>query len=159
DRIGQLRLNLQMAAPAPDANLAQLVELRHFVAAMAEEAGRERFMFGGNIAQKKPINGQDLRAISEHRGQQLMAWQSIVAFLLRTDVPPALAAAIGKVDQEYLRRFGELRASVLAAAATGEYPLSGREWVDQSGAAIATIVKLGEEIGAVTRAEVSEASS
>ena len=40
------------------------------------------------------------------------------------------------------------RKAVLAAASTGEYPLTGREWVDKSGAAIATIVKLVEAISA-----------
>lgn len=58
-----------------------------------------------------------------------------------------------------MHKLSVTRQAVLAAAGTGDYPLSGREWVDRSGAAIGTILKLANEISTLARAAVDEASS
>jgi methyl-accepting chemotaxis protein len=161
DQVTELRLALETLVRAPEADLAAMVRIRHMVAEMAEQAGRERAVFGGRIAQRKPMTLDDVRTSSEHRGQIELAWNNVPALLLRGDLPPELVAAIRTVDESYMNKLSEIRRAVIAAAETGNYPISGRDWVDSSGAAIATIFKLSEEIGRSTRngAETLVASS
>jgi methyl-accepting chemotaxis protein len=147
DQAIQLRLALETLVRAPNADLAMMVQLRHLVAEMAEQAGRERAVFGGRIAQRKPFTLNDVRALSEHRGHIELAWDSVRSALLRHDLAPGPVAAIRSVEESYMKKLSEVRSAVLAAAATGEYPISGRDWVDTSGAAIATIQELAVEIG------------
>jgi methyl-accepting chemotaxis protein len=159
DRISRLRIVLEATRPAPDAELQELLGLRDRAAEMAERAGRERFVFGGNVAQKHPLGRADLRALSEHRGHVESAWEAIEGFHARSTLPAPLAAAITAVDEEYIHKFEQLRQSVLAVSDTGAYPVPGRDWVDRSGAAIATIIKLSDIVGEIMQNEVQRAAS
>jgi methyl-accepting chemotaxis protein len=159
DRINKLRMTLEALTQVPSADLAQLVQLRHVTALMAEEAGRERAVFGGNIAQRRPFSRDDVRALSEHRGQVQLAWSALDALRQRSDLPARLEEAIAAIDREFMHTFGELRASVLARAEDGNYPLTGREWVDRSGSALATILRLSAEAGNVARSAAEAAAS
>jgi Nitrate and nitrite sensing len=68
DQVSKARLSLETLVEKPEVDLVQWVNLRHFAAEMAEQAGRERFVFGGNIAQRHPFSLDDIRKLSEHRG-------------------------------------------------------------------------------------------
>jgi methyl-accepting chemotaxis protein len=151
DQVIRLRSVLETIVRAPSINLALLVQSRHLVAEMAEQAGRERAVFGGRIAQRKPFTYEDVRKLSEHRGHVELAWDNVHLLLLRPDLPSQLVSAIGTVEESYMKKLSEVRRAVLAAAGTGEYTISGRDWVDTSGAAIATILKLSDEIGRAVR--------
>jgi methyl-accepting chemotaxis protein len=159
DRVGTLRTTLEALTQVPDAELARLVELRHLVAVMAEEAGRERFVFGGNIAQRRPFSRDDVRQFSEHRGHIQLVWDAVEAIRQRGDLPASLSGAITGVDEEFMHKLSDLRAAVLARAEDGQYPLSGREWVDRSGVALATILKLADETGNVARGAAETAAA
>jgi len=159
DRITKLRMTLETVTPVTDAELAQFVQLRHVAAQMAEQAGRERAIFGPNVAQKRPFSRNDLLRLAEHRGQVQFAWSVIESVRQRRHVPGAVVDAAAAAEAEYLGKLGELRTAVLAAAETGAYPVSGREWVDRSGAAIATVLRLSDEIGAAARTAAQAAAS
>jgi len=143
----------------PGAELARLVELRHLAAVMAEEAGRERFVFGGNVASRHPFSRDDVRKFSEHRGHIQLVWDALQAVRQRGDLPPSLSTAITAVDEEYIHKLSDLRAAVLARSEDGQYPVSGREWVDRSGVALATILKLADETGNVARGAAEAAAA
>jgi methyl-accepting chemotaxis protein len=159
DQVSKTRLTLETLVQKPEADLVEWVNLRHLAAEMAEQAGRERAVFGGNIAQRHPFGFDDIRKLSENRGHVQLAWDVIQSQRPRSDLAATLTAAITAVDDEYMHKLSETRQAVLAAAGTGDYPLSGREWVDRSGAAIGTILKLANEIGTLARAAADEASS
>lgn len=159
DRVLKIRMTLEALTTAPDAELERLVELRQLVAGMAEEAGRERFVFGGNIAQRRPFSLDDVRQISEHRGQIQLVWNAIEAVRQRGDLPASLSGAIAAADEQFVHKLSDLRAAVLAKAVDGQYPVSGREWVDRSGAALASILKLSDEVGSVARGAAETAAA
>jgi methyl-accepting chemotaxis protein len=154
DQATKLRIALETIVRAPEANIAIMVQFRHLVAEMAEQAGRERAVFGGRIAQRKPLTLNDIRTLSEHRGHVELAWDNVRSLLLRHDLAPDLVAAIRTVEESYMTKFSEVRQSVIAVATSGEYPMSGKEWVDTSGVAIATIFALSNEIGRSVRNSV-----
>jgi methyl-accepting chemotaxis protein len=161
DRLNKIRLIMEALVTSPDAAMMQLVQMRSLVAEMAEEAGRERAVFGGNIAQKAPFTQNDIRKLSEHRGHIELVWTALQAFRLRPNLPAAVLDAISGLEDAYIKKLSATRDAVLAAASTGQYPLTGREWVDASGAAISTIVKLvnATSVSARTAADELSASS
>jgi methyl-accepting chemotaxis protein len=106
---------------------------------------------GVNIAQRHPFSRDDLRAVSEHRGQIGLVWKVFQAVRARNDLPSSLSAAIAVVDQKFMQKFTDLRSAVLARAEDGNYPISGLEWVDRSGVAMATILKLSAEASTMAR--------
>ena len=148
NRVNKVRLIMEALVTSPDSDMVQLVQMRSLVAEMAEEAGRERAVFGGNIAQKKPFTQDDIRRLSENRGHIDLVWANLQAFRLLPNLPTTVGGAISRMQEAYMESLFATRKAVLGAASTGEYPLTGREWVDKSGAAIATIVKLVEAISA-----------
>jgi methyl-accepting chemotaxis protein len=151
DGISSLRMTLEALTPARGADLAEFLQLRHLAAVMAEEAGRERAIFGGNIAQRRPFSRDDLRAVAEHRGQIGLVWSVLQAVRQRSDLPSSLSAAIASVDQEFIHNLADLRSAVLARAEDGNYPIGGREWVDRSGVAQKTILILSAEASTLAR--------
>ncbi len=157
DAIGTVRLQLEAAVPAPDGTIAQLVQARAMAATMAEQAGRERAVIGGVVATRKPFTTDQLLAVSEHRGQINLAWATLQAFQARADLPATANAALGAAANDYIGQLGQLRQAVLAAAATGTYPVSGLEWADRSGAALNTVLALVREFGALDK-QATEAS-
>jgi methyl-accepting chemotaxis protein len=76
-----------------------------------------------------------------------LAWGTIKALRERADTPSSLGAAMAAVESEYFGRYGEVRNAIYAAADTGDYPMTGRAYVDKATAAINTILKLADEIG------------
>jgi methyl-accepting chemotaxis protein len=158
-RLNKIRLIMEALVTSPDATMMQLVQTRSLVAEMAEEAGRERAVFGGNIAQKAPFTQNDIRKLSEHRGHIELVWTVLQAFRLRPNLPVAVLDAISVLEDAYIQKFSATRNAVLAAATTGRYPLTGREWVDQSGAAIGTIVKLVNATSASARTAADDLSA
>jgi len=159
DRLNKIRLIMEALVTSPDAAMMQLVQVRSLVAEMAEEAGRERAVFGGNIAQKAPFTQNDIRKLSEHRGHIELVWTVLQAFRLRPSLPATVQDAISGIENAYIQKLSATRNAVLAAASTGQYPLTGREWVDQSGVAIATIVKLVDATSALARTAADELSA
>jgi methyl-accepting chemotaxis protein len=159
DRLNKIRLIMETLVTSPDATMMQLVQMRSLVAEMAEEAGRERAVFGGNIAQKAPFTQNDIRKLSEHRGHIELVWTVLQAFRLRPNLPAAVLDAISGLEDAYIKKLSVTRNAVLAAATTGQYPLTGREWVDQSGAAIGTIVKLVNATSASARTAADDLSA
>jgi methyl-accepting chemotaxis protein len=159
DRLNKIRLIMETLVTSPDATMMQLVQVRSLVAEMAEEAGRERAVFGGNIAQKAPFTQNDIRKLSEHRGHIELVWTVLQAFRLRPNLPAGVLDPISALEDAYMQKLSATRNAILAAANTGQYPLTGREWVDQSGAAIATIVKLVDATSASARTAADELSA
>jgi methyl-accepting chemotaxis protein len=159
DRTEKVRTILEALVTSPEADLAQLVHVRTLVAEMAEQAGRERDIFAGNISQRAPFTDDDMRKVSEHRGQIELVWTALQAFRLRPDLPDAVTAAIGQVGEAYIQKLTATRQAVLAAAGLGTYPLSGREWIDQSGVAIGTISRLTDVISAKAHDAAGESAS
>ena len=159
DHVTKTRVAVETLVDKPEVDLVQWVSLRHLAAEMAEQAGRERAVFGGNIAPRRPFSLDDIRRLSEYRGHVQLAWDTIQSYRLRSDLPASLSTAIAAVDDEYVHKLGETRKAVLAAAETGAYPMSGREWVDRSGAAIDTILTLATDIAAITSAASDQAAS
>ena len=104
---------MEALVTSPDSDMVQLVQMRSLVAEMAEEAGRERAVFGGNIAQKKPFTQDDIRRLSENRGHIDLVWANLQAFRLRPNLPTTVGGAISRMQEAYMESLFATRKAVL----------------------------------------------
>jgi len=143
----KLRLTLETLTSPPTVALTQLVGLRHPTALMAENAGRERAFLGGIVGARAKLTADGLRRVSGFRGHVDLAWQTISPIRQRADTPAKIVDAIGSVEQEYYRTYGEIRDGVLTAGETGEYKISGSDYVARATTGINSILRLADAIG------------
>ena len=155
----RLRLTLETLNSPPSVTLAQLVGLRHLTAQMAENAGRERGFLGGIIGARSKLATEGARTVAGFRGQVELAWETIVPVRRRADTPAKIVAAIAGVESEYFGKYGEIRDAVFAAGNTGEYQVTGSEYVARATTAINSILHLASEIGNASNDEANDEAS
>jgi len=155
----RLRLTLETLTRPPSVTLAQLVGLRHLTAQMAENAGRERGFLGGIIGARSKLVTEGARTVAGFRGQVELAWETIVPIRRRADTPAKIVAAIAGVESEYFGKYGEIRDAVFAAGNTGEYKVSGSEYIARATTAINSILHLANEMGNASNDEANDEAS
>ena len=155
----RLRLTLEMLSSPPSVALAQLVGIRHLTAQMAENAGRERGFLGGIIGARSKLVTEGARTVAGFRGQVELAWETIVPIRRRADAPAKILAAIAGVESEYFGKYGEIRDAVFAAGDTGEYKITGSEYVARATTAINSILHLANEMGNASNEEANDEAS
>jgi len=155
----KLRLTLETLTSPPTVALTQLVGLRHMTALMAENAGRERAYLGGIVGPRAKLTADGLRRVSGFRGQVDLAWEMISPIRQRADTPAKIIEAIGSVEKEYYRTYGETRDGVLASGESGEYKLSGTDYVDRATTAINSILRLADAIGNAADQEATDVAA
>ena len=155
----RLRLTLETLTRPPSVTLAQLVGLRHLTAQMAENAGRERGFLGGVIGARSKLVTEGARTVAGFRGQVELAWETIVPIRRRADTPAKIVAAIAGVESEYFGKYGEIRDAVFAAGNTGEYKVSGSEYIARATTAINSILHLANEMGNASNDEANDEAS
>jgi methyl-accepting chemotaxis protein len=155
----RLRLTLETLNSPPSVALAQLVGIRHLTAQMAENAGRERGFLGGIIGARSKLVTEGARTVAGFRGQVELAWETIAPVRRRADTPARIVAAIAGVESEYFGKYGEVRDAVFAAGNTGEYNLSGGEYVARATTAINSILHLANEMGNASNDEANDEAS
>jgi methyl-accepting chemotaxis protein len=155
----RLRLTLETLTSPPSVALAQLVGLRHLTAQMAENAGRERGFLGGIIGARSKLVTEGARTVAGFRGQVELAWETIVPIRRRAETPAKIVAAIAGVESEYFGTYGEIRDAVFAAGNTGEYKVTGSEYVARATTAVNSILHLANEMGNASNDEANDEAS
>ncbi|WP_375307745.1 methyl-accepting chemotaxis protein [Bradyrhizobium sp. A11] len=144
----RLRLTLETLTDAPSPAMTRLVGLRHLTAEMAENAGRERAFLAGLISAHAKLTADGIGLVSGFRGHVELAWETISPVAQRADVSADLGQAIKDVEQKYFRTYGSLRADVIGDGKTGEYRISGTDYMARATNAINAILQLGQAIAA-----------
>jgi methyl-accepting chemotaxis protein len=155
----RLRLMLETLSRPPSAMLGQLVSLRNLTAQMAENAGRERALLGGIIGARSKLGTDGIRHVSGFRGEVELAWETIEPIRQRADTPAGIVNAIAGVEKEYFGDYGAVRNAVFAAGDSGEYKMSGGEYVGHATTAINSILRLANEMGNASGNEANNEAS
>ncbi len=142
------RLTLETLTDAPSPAMTRLVGLRHLTAEMAENAGRERAFLAGLISAHAKLTADGIGVVSGFRGHVELAWETISPVAQRADVSAGLGQAIKDVEEKYFRTYGSLRADVIGDGKTGEYRISGTDYMARATSAINAILQLGQAIAA-----------
>ena len=136
----KLRFSVGEVLSASDAGLSQQTQMKHFAWVMSEYAGRERAVIGGMLSANTALNSARHEALAKFRGRVENAWDSTEK-LARTNHDEGVLRAIKNAETVYFGTFQPTREAIYEAGIEGEdYPLKPKEWIDQSTAAIDTIL-------------------
>lgn len=120
------------------------VQTKHLIWTASEFAGRERGNVGPLVAAKKPIPAEMMTKVQAWRAIVEHSITNVLAIRNDPTLDPRIRTAIEHMEQEFLGEWQKRRAEVLAAAATGAYPLSGEEWTRESTQAINSLLAVSE---------------
>jgi methyl-accepting chemotaxis protein len=123
---------------------------------MAENAGRERAFLGGIVGARAKLTTSGVQKIADFRGKVEFAWETILPIKKRSDLSKKVADAITGVEKDYFQVYGETRDGVLATAETGEYKISGNDYVARATTAINSILRLADAVGEAADQEAAK---
>ena len=157
-------LRLAAFSPRGDAEIAAYSDniIKQALWLVSEYAGRERAALAPIIDAKEPLGEAQRARLIGYRNlvdQQLAYLDDAIRTVFagnRISAPHAeeLERAWQDVEQNFLGRFQRLRTEVYAAAASGNYPVSGAEWLKQSTDAINGLMNLSTVLSQDTQRRV-----
>jgi methyl-accepting chemotaxis protein len=152
---------LRLAANTSSASTTTLQEpirmnlqLKQAVWLVSEYAGRERAVLASFIAGKKPVDTATRERLKTFRAIVDLNMSTILALKSSKQTDSSVIAAVETMNTKFRSKFHETRLAVYAAADTGEYPLSGTQWIEQSTSAINTILGVSAAVGEVVNTNV-----
>lgn len=130
------------------------LELKQAVWLVGEFAGRERATVANFVGAKKPFDSTTLEKLNTYRAVVDINLKPILRLKDMTGMDPAVLKAVQKMEEVFLGRFNETRSAIYAAGSTGNYPLSGKEWIDKSSEGIDTIIEVSGAVGTMVDDDV-----
>jgi methyl-accepting chemotaxis protein len=122
DALAPLMDTLENEIQHADADVGDMVAIAHLGMDLRAQAGGRSLRVINLAMSGKPASADALNAIAELKGQIAATWKRIRLQTEQADNPPALAAAIAKVESGFFAAADALYAPVLAAArADGNY--------------------------------------
>lgn len=120
----------------------------------SEYAGLERAIIGQHVAAKKPLSAETYLVLSGHRSK-VDAYVADIRTLVEKipefavtnrEGAEEIGQALDAMNEVFLTRFQRVREQVYAAKETGEYPLTGAEWLTHSTEGIESILAVNAAI-------------
>jgi methyl-accepting chemotaxis protein len=137
-----LRFSMGAAFSTKDPNLAAQTQMKNLTWVLSEYTGRERAILGSLIAANKPITTELHATLSVYRGRVQYAWDTIQKLEHNNNYEPVKDAII-QAETDYFGSFQPTRLSLYRAGlAADPYPLNTAEWIDQSTAAINSLLAI-----------------
>lgn len=122
------------------------LELKQAVWLVSEYAGRERAIISGFVTTGKPMDDKTVEKLNTFRAIVELNIKPILR-LKESGVNEEIKDSIDKMEKVFLGSFSEVRRSIYDSAKTGEYPMSGRDWIARSTEAIDTTLQVSAAVG------------
>lgn len=149
--IGALWLAASREVSRSDVVVGRMAMVKQNAFLMRESAGRQRAMYGANIAAGRKLGAEQQVMAAEWRGAVGLGRQLVRE--LATGAPAPLTEAIAHAEDAYFTRFQADLAEVLKRGAeTGAYGLSGADWIKLSNPPLAALVGIKDAAVTVTAA-------
>ncbi|MBI4948870.1 MAG: methyl-accepting chemotaxis protein [Deltaproteobacteria bacterium] len=123
------------------------IELKQAIWLVSEYAGRERATLGRFISAGKPVDPDAMQRLNTFRAVVDINLKPILRLKETAGIEAEVLETLRVLEDAFLGRFEGVRKSVYASAATGEYPVSGKEWIVESSAGIDSILALSASVG------------
>ncbi len=127
--------------------------LKQAVYDMMEYAGRERAVLTRIISSGKPIDQASMAQLNTNRSIVELNLKTILR-LKDSGVDPDVRKAVSNMEEVFLGRFEDVRRSAYAAGQTGNYPISGKVWVDKATEGIDSILGVSAAVGNMVNARI-----
>ncbi len=129
-------------------------ELKNAAWLVSEYAGRERALVAKYVASRTPIDPGVLETFKTNRAIVDINMKPILRLRADRSAGAEVLNAIAALESTFLGSFEQTRKSVFAAAATGEYPLTGTQWIDRSSESINSILGVSAAIGKLVESKI-----
>ncbi|MFN3685653.1 methyl-accepting chemotaxis protein [Salinarimonas sp.] len=113
-----------------------------------EFGGRERTYFAIATALGEPVARAAIPEMLEAHGRVLQAFELTRSLAARTQLDPAVAAAIARLDRLYFEEYAALRRDLYAAAESAAFPIDFETYFARSSEALAAAVDVVVAAGA-----------
>lgn len=123
------------------------IELKQAVWLVSEYAGRERANLSSFISARKPLDPETAQKLNTFRAVVDINLKPILRLKETAGTHPEVLETLKKLEEAFLGRFEGVRKSVYEAAGTGEYPISGKEWIAESSAGIDSVIAISASVG------------
>lgn len=136
------------------------VELKQAAWLVSEYAGRERANLAPFITLKKPVDSVTMEKLRGFSAIVDVNINIISRLKEMRGMDAVVLSALSRMDETFNNRFQKTRKAVYSASATGNYPISGKEWIDKSTEAINSTLEVSSAVGAMVHhayANVSDA--
>ncbi|NKC29906.1 methyl-accepting chemotaxis protein [Falsiroseomonas selenitidurans] len=139
DALVALRNGIELAATGAADQRARLAALRGALADIAEQAGRERGLMNGLIAQGRPPTPAEHRILGGNMARAAEGFAT--AANLANGLPEAVAAPLAAAETAWRNGLLPRRKAVLDAADAGApYPMTPADWFAEATRAIGAVV-------------------
>lgn len=150
DATSEARLSAFASRARRDSNQQALrmnLELKQALWLVSEYAGRERAALARFISSRIPADEATFQKINTFRAVVDINLKPILRIKSTSGMDQEVIDAFSKMESVYLGSFEEVRKSVMEAAPTGAYPITGKEWIDKSSEAIDSILAVSAAVG------------
>jgi len=131
------------------------VGLKNAVWLVAEYAGRERALLARFVSARAPLDEAALETLRTNRATVEINLKPILRLKEAQNAGPEVLNAVSALESVFLGSFEKTRKIVLAAGSTGEYPISGNEWIDRSSEAINSILGVSSAVGRLVDSKIA----
>jgi len=122
---------------------------------MGEYAGRERATLARAIAANKPVDEATREKLNTFRTIVEINLKPVLRIKEMDGVDRPVLDAISNMESIFLGKFEGVRRSVMDASATGDYGISGKEWIESSSAGIDSILAVSSAVGEMVSGRVA----
>lgn len=158
DDCSEMRLSAFMSTKSKETlqeALRMNIELKQAVWLVSEYAGRERATMGDFISSKRPVDAASMEKLNILRVVVDINSKPILRLKEIPNISPGVLKAVSGMESIFLGSFGEVRKSVYAEASSGNYPVSGKEWVEKSSEGIDSILEVSDAVGSMVGANLN----
>lgn len=125
------------------------IELKQSIWLVSEYAGRERATMANFVSSRKPLDPAASESLKTFNAIVNINLTPILRLKDMNGIDSSVLKSVIKMEDVFIGRFGETKATVYAASGIGDYPLSGKEWIDKSSEAIDTVIAVSNDVGAM----------
>lgn len=123
------------------------LELKQALWLASEYAGRERATVASFLGSKKPFDQAASEKLNTFRSIVDLNVKPILRLKGLHGIDPDVVKSVEEMEKVFLNKFAETRRAVISGGATGNYPVSGKEWIEKSSDGIDSILAVSAAVG------------
>lgn len=157
DATSETRLAAFSSNASKDSNQQALrmnLELKQALWLVSEYAGRERAALAKFVSSGTPVDAEGMQKLNTFKAVVEINLKPVLRVKNTNGIDKEVLEALSRMESLYLGSFGAVRKSVMEAAATGQYPITGKEWIEKSSEAIDSILAVSAAVGEMVDAPV-----
>lgn len=153
----EARLAAFSSSASKDSNQQALrmnLELKQALWLVSEYAGRERAALAKFVSSGTPVDAEGMQKLNTFKAVVDINIRPVLRVKEMAGIDKEVLEALSRMESVYLGSFEAVRKSVMDAAATGQYPITGKEWIEKSSEAIDSILAVSAAVGKMVDAPV-----